>query len=390
MDPFHFTEIPEFYHNRNGNDNVICAKLREQASATIFTQLLSEHQSLSSSSLSSIQSTGGKISILTFFRYVMRKIWLQQARVSLSFWDSSANGYLTRLDLENYIRQLIPTLTKLNNMDKSYYPFYICVATRKFFFILDPHKHNRIRIIDVLFSGLLDDLLELRNNGDGYDHNDSNNHQPHHHQQQQQQTTNTGNRNQSIIDNFNWFSAANTIRLYNMYIDLDDDHNGMISKLELRKFGNFNELFVEQLFDVCMTYNKEIDFKTFIDIILALENRKEIQSQHFFFTILDINHCHYLDDYVLRYFFKAIENQMRRQGQEPIRFDDFSNEIYDMIRPQKHSRRIYFDDLVASGHADTIISILIDFNGFYAYENRDSNIRLRNANNRPMSPMLNS
>lgn len=31
MDPFHFTEIPEFYHNRNGNDNVICAKLREQA-----------------------------------------------------------------------------------------------------------------------------------------------------------------------------------------------------------------------------------------------------------------------------------------------------------------------------------------------------------------------
>lgn len=103
-------------------------------------------------------------------------------------------------------------------MDKSYYPFYICVATRKFFFILDPHKHNRIRIIDVLFSGLLDDLLELRNNGDGYDHNDSNNHQPHH-QQQQQQTTNTGNRNQSIIDNFNWFSAANTIRLYNMYIE---------------------------------------------------------------------------------------------------------------------------------------------------------------------------
>ena len=100
-------------------------------------------------------------------------------------------------------------------MDKSYYPFYICVATRKFFFILDPHKHNRIRIIDVLFSGLLDDLLELRNNGDGYDHNDSNNHQPHHHQQQQQQTTNTGNRNQSIIDNFNFVkNSSSSLRHY--------------------------------------------------------------------------------------------------------------------------------------------------------------------------------
>ena len=40
----------------------------------------------------------------------------------------------------------------------------------------------------------------------------------------------------------------------------------MISKLELRKFGNFNELFVEQLFDVCMTYNKEIVCLSFFSI----------------------------------------------------------------------------------------------------------------------------
>lgn len=91
-------------------------------------------------------------------------------------------------------------------MDKSYYPFYICVATRKFFFILDPHKHNRIRIIDILFSGLLDDLLELRND---YPKDSSN---------QQRTKMATGNRNQTI-DDFKWFSAANTIRLYNMYLE---------------------------------------------------------------------------------------------------------------------------------------------------------------------------
>lgn len=93
-----------------------------------------------------------------------------------------------------------------------------------------------------------------------------------------------------------------------------------------------------------------------------MENRKEIQSVYFFFNILDINRYHYLDDFVLRYFFKAIENQMRRQGQEPINFDDFSNEIYDMIRP-KQSRRIYFDDLVARYvfSFDQIIEISIIF-----------------------------
>ncbi|OTF80520.1 hypothetical protein BLA29_007442 [Euroglyphus maynei] len=277
MDPFHLNRIPEFYRNNNRNtnntENIICAKLREQArllflnrlsketiqneelqqlwllleknvhslsnnnndgemndeqminylefnqirqqldvdsklrkyfTATIFARLLGEHHQ--SSTIQQQQPGTEKISILTFFRYVMRKIWLQQARISLAFCDSTGNGYLTELDLENYIRQLIPTLSKLNNMDKSYYPFYICVTARKFFFILDPHKHNRIRIIDVLFSGLLDELLELRNVVSN--------------QQQQQQTTKMMAGNHRNIDtDFKWFSSANTIRLYNMYIE---------------------------------------------------------------------------------------------------------------------------------------------------------------------------
>jgi len=129
-----------------------------------------------------------------------------------------------------------------------------------------------------------------------------------------------------------------------------------------------------------MTYNKEIDFKTFIDIMLALENRKEAPSIHFFFSILDIDDKKYLDDFTLRYFFKPIENQMKNQGQEPIKFTDFCNEIFDMVRPAT-SKRIYIEDLLACGYADTIVSILIDLNGFYAYENRDSNIHAKDPAN---------
>lgn len=36
----------------------------------------------------------GKVAILTFFNYVLRKIWMQQARAALSLWDSSGNGSL--------------------------------------------------------------------------------------------------------------------------------------------------------------------------------------------------------------------------------------------------------------------------------------------------------
>lgn len=34
----------------------------------------------------------------------------------------------------------------------------------------------------------------------------------------------------------NWFSIENSMRIYNQYIDLDEDHNGMLSKTELAKY----------------------------------------------------------------------------------------------------------------------------------------------------------
>lgn len=117
----------------------------------------------------------------------------------------------------------------MKQLDTSYYQFYTCIAVRKFFFFLDPLKYNKIKIIDILCSGFLDELLELRN----------------------EQITRTR-------EEYNWFSVANTIRLYNIYLGLDENHNGMLSKAEFLKYGNFTEAFVDRLFEVCMTYNREI------------------------------------------------------------------------------------------------------------------------------------
>ena len=37
---------------------------------------------------------GGRISIMQFFNYVMRKVWLQQTRIGLSLYDVAGRGYL--------------------------------------------------------------------------------------------------------------------------------------------------------------------------------------------------------------------------------------------------------------------------------------------------------
>lgn len=103
----------------------------------------------------------GKVAIIRLFNYVMRKVWIQQTRIGLSLYDPTGQGYLRETDLEAYIFELIPSLTQLDGLEKSFHSFYVCTAVRKFFFFLDPLRTGKIRIKDVLKSNFLDELLEV-------------------------------------------------------------------------------------------------------------------------------------------------------------------------------------------------------------------------------------
>lgn len=79
------------------------AKCRRFFSATVFAKLFQ-------------QDPFGRISIMQFFNYVMRKVWLHQTRIGLSLYDVAGQGYLKESDLENYILELIPTLPQVYNL----------------------------------------------------------------------------------------------------------------------------------------------------------------------------------------------------------------------------------------------------------------------------------
>lgn len=48
-----------------------------------------------------------------------------------------------------------------------------------------------------------------------------------------------------------------------------------------------------------------MDYKTYLDFVLALENRQEPQSLQYLFRILDFDHQGYLTSFTLNYFFKV-------------------------------------------------------------------------------------
>lgn len=285
----------------------------------------------------------GRISIMNFFNYVMRKVWLHQTRIGLSLYDVTGQGYLRESDLENYILELIPTLPQLDGLEKSFHSFYVCTAVRKFFFFLDPMHTGQIKIQDILACSFLDDLLELRDDELPKD---------------QQQN--------------NWFSAPSALRVYGIYLNLDKDHNGMLSKQELTRYGmgTLTSVFIDRVFQECLTYDGEMDYKTYLDFVLALENQKEPQALQYFFKILDISGQNYLNVFTLNYFFRSIQEQMRFHNQEPVNFQDVKDEIFDMVKPAD-PYKITLQDLINCGQGNVVVSILIDLNGFWTYENRE-------------------
>eukprot|EP00794_Sanderia_malayensis_P014188 gene14188-15667_t len=285
----------------------------------------------------------GRISIMQFFNYVMRKVWLHQTRIGLSLYDVAGQGFLRESDLENYILELIPTLPQLDGLEKSFYSFYVCTAVRKFFFFLDPMHTGKVKIQDILSCSFLDDLLELRDEVLSKDKQDS-----------------------------NWFSASSALRVYGQYLNLDTDHNGMLSKQELKRYGTgtLTNVFLDRVFQECLTYEGEMDYKTYLDFVLALENKKEPQALQYLFKILDVQNVGYLHTFALNYFFRAIQEEMKKHGHEVVLLLDVKDEIFDMIKPV-NPFHITLQDLINSGQGDTVVNMLVDVNGFLTYENRE-------------------
>ncbi|VDP82732.1 unnamed protein product [Schistosoma mattheei] len=182
------------YENFRKASKEASPKAKQYFTAATFVKLLREDEVLS------------RINILTFFNYVMKKVWLQQTHVGISLYDVCGEGYLRETDLENYMLELIPTLCQLSELEPTFQTFYVCTAVRKFFFFLDPLRSGRVRITDILASGFLDSMLELRE-------------------------VSTSEAQLAA----NWFSHQSAVRVYGSYLLLDEDRNGLLTRSELSR-----------------------------------------------------------------------------------------------------------------------------------------------------------
>jgi len=289
----------------------------------------------------------GRIEIIPFFHYIVRKVNLHQTRIQISLYDSAGYGYLKEKDLENFIYELIPSFPQLASLQENFYPFYVITAVRKFFFFLDPKRTGKIWIKDMLTSSILAELYELR-----------------------QENWSSEEAAQ------NWFSVQSTLQVYDQYLRLDLDRNGMLKKSELARYnGGLTSIFIDRLFEEYQTFEGEMDYKAFLDFVLAVENKKSIPSLQFFWRIIDAYKKGAVDTFVINMFFRAVIQRLESRDKFGFRVEDVKDEIWDMAKP-KCPYAITFEDLVNCGQGDTIVAMLTDAKAFYEYDQRESGIEL--------------
>ncbi|KAA3480956.1 putative serine/threonine-protein phosphatase 2A regulatory subunit B'' subunit TON2 [Gossypium australe] len=293
----------------------------------------------------------GRIAILPFYLYVMRTVSLTQARIDMSELDEDSDGFLQPHEMEAYIRGLIPNLAQLRDMPAAFVQMYCRIAAHKFSFFCDPHRRGKACIKKVLLSNCLQELMEL-------------------HQESEEEVTDTEQAE-------NWFSLTSA---QHMFLALDKDMNGTLSKQELKEYadGTLTEIFIERVFDehvrrckIGAGSNREMDFDSFLDFVLALENKDTPEGLTYLFRCLDLNGRGFLTTADIHSLFRDVHQKWIEGGNYELCIEDVRDEIWDMVKPAD-PLRITLADLLACKQGGTVASMLIDVRGFWAHDNREN------------------
>ena len=283
----------------------------------------------------------GRIELLSFFHFVFRKINCEENKINLSISDFCCEGFLIDKDLENYIKKVIVGFPFYSEISEEIKEYYLLVAQRKFFFFLDPKRTGKIFINDIVTSNILAEFLELEKV--------------------------TSKKEME----YNWFSLYNFSRIYRKYVLLDKDKNGLLSKKELIKYSpGLTAIFIDRILEEYQKYDNAIDFKQFIDFVLAMENKKEPASIQYIWRALDVNHNNKVDTFIINMFFKDIVKKLLNRDKGEYRIDDIKDELWDMIGP-KNPLYITLQDVLNSTYSDTVLSLLIDAKAFYQHDQKE-------------------
>ncbi|KAL2464129.1 putative serine/threonine-protein phosphatase 2A regulatory subunit B'' subunit TON2 [Forsythia ovata] len=165
-----------------------------------------------------------------------------------------------------------------------------------------------------------------------------------------------------------------------MFLALDKDMNGSLSKQELREYadGTLTDIFIERVFDDHVRRGKsgagnarEMDFESYLDFVLTLENKDTPEGLTYLFRCLDLHGRGFLTTADIHTLFRDVRQNWIDGGNYELCIEDVRDEIWDMVKPV-NPLKITLADLLACKQGGTVASMLIDVRGFWAHDNREN------------------
>lgn len=95
-----------------------------------------------------------------------------------------------------------------------------------------------------------------------------------------------------------------------------------------------------------------MDYKTFLDLILALDNKTTPEAMMYFWRVLDLEKCGRLSPKAITYFYNDIFDGLRSTGYEMPFAENIVIEVFDILACND-SRGPTFDSFIKSGQGHT-------------------------------------
>jgi len=174
-----------------------------------------------------------------------------------------------------------------------------------------------------------------------------------------------------------YFSYEHFYVIYCKFWELDTDHDFLIDKENLIKYGNHALTYriVDRIFsEVPRKFTSKAEgkmgYEDFVHFILSEEDKSTGPSQEYWFKCIDLDGNGILTHNELQFFFEEQLHRMECMAQEPVLFEDILCQLIDMIGPENESYLTLkdFRRCKLSGH---FFNILFNLNKFMAFEARD-------------------
>ena len=119
------------------------------------------------------------------------------------------------------------------------------------------------------------------------------------------------------------------------------------------------------------TGQSEIDYKSYLDFVLATTYKGTSEALAYFIRLLDVQRAGGLVAFDVCYFFRAVVEKFDELGEEAsCTIEDVKDEIFDMVKPADRTL-ITLRDLEHCKVGDTVVGMLTDMHAFWQYDRRE-------------------